>query len=97
MEMSKIEDCAVADCAYNRDNMCHAIGITVGDGEDPACDTFLGMSGEEAAMCVRDAEAGVGACKMVDCRFNGCLQCGAEAVNVMAGTAGPRCGTFAQV
>ena len=30
MEMPVVTECAVEDCAYNRDHACHALAITVG-------------------------------------------------------------------
>jgi hypothetical protein len=38
---AKVERCEVSRCAYNLDNQCHAIAITVGgDAAHPRCDTF---------------------------------------------------------
>ncbi len=56
----------VAECAYNVDKHCHARAITIGDGDNPGCDTFL-----TASHHTRNANrvAGVGACKVVNCRY----------------------------
>ena len=40
MEMSKVSSCDIAECAYNMDSMCHAMGITIGDTVHPRCDTL---------------------------------------------------------
>ncbi len=39
LEMAEVAECAAVDCAYNRDSMCRARAITVGDGVEPNCDT----------------------------------------------------------
>ncbi len=72
MEMSKVSKCEVADCAFNCDELCHAIAITVGDETHPRCDTFCTCGTEGVNMnCV----AGVGACKTSVCAFNSGLEC----------------------
>lgn len=96
MEMSRVDRCMAADCAYNSDSMCHAMASTVGKRQGPACDTFMQVSDEEAGKCVSDETGGVGACKMADCQFNECLHCGAESVSVMMRESRALCGTFAR-
>ena len=46
MEMSMVMKCEVNDCAYNMDNCCHAIAITIGDSMHPRCDTFCPVFNE---------------------------------------------------
>lgn len=79
MDMAKVQKCSVDDCAYNKDNKCHALAITIGDGDNPQCDTYCHASnkGGEAS-----AVAGVGACKVAICRFNQMLECTAGRVNI---------------
>ncbi len=79
MDAPKVERCRVAECCYNRDEMCHALAITVGGrGDHPACDTFCdyGLKGGEAAM------ADIGACKVDECAYNQNLECKASGIVV---------------
>ncbi len=79
MEMPKVSNCEVSECAYNRKGLCHALAITVGDPAAPHCDTFCGMitkGGDPNSI------AGVGACKMTTCKFNDLLECQAPSVSV---------------
>lgn len=77
--MSIVKGCTARDCAYNANDSCHALAITVGEGADPICDTFLfsrlhgGMDG---------VSTGVGACKVSQCRHNAALECMAGAIRV---------------
>ena len=54
-------------CAYNVDETCHARAITVGDGLHAACDTFFVSDLHTRGT---SNNAGVGACKVTDCRYN---------------------------
>ncbi len=80
--MPPVSSCAVTNCAYNKTSSCRARAITVGDGNNPGCDTFLG----NAAGQTRESNriAGVGACKVASCKFNDDLECGAESIDVGA-------------
>lgn len=80
MKMPKITQCDVNECAYNTNNICHALAITVGDGTHPRCDTFCEM----AAMHAGDKRAtgNVGACKITICKFNEKLECQASSIRV---------------
>ena len=79
MEMPKVVRCEVNDCAYNTDNCCHALAITVGDDVHPRCDTFCHsmMKGGE-----RGVVAGVGACKVYSCAYNSDLECSSPEICV---------------
>lgn len=79
MKMPVINECDVADCAYNTDRMCRALAITVGEVRHPNCDTFLtaDISGGDPAGIGR-----VGACKVADCRHNMQLECQAPGINI---------------
>ena len=72
MDMSKISKCSVNMCAYNKDQQCHALAITVGDQDDPQCDTFLPSGSKGGDM---GTTGKVGACKVSVCRFNESLEC----------------------
>jgi hypothetical protein len=79
MEMPKIKQCAVTECAYNADKKCHAMAITVGDAQHPVCDTFCqsDTKGGDASRI-----ASVGACKVMMCKFNMSLECEAPGISV---------------
>ncbi len=92
MDMSRISKCSVGQCAYNQDMQCHALAITVGDSDNPMCDTFV-VGGEKGGDA--DAAGGVGACKVNVCKYNESLECSAGQIEV--GTKGNMayCMTFA--
>jgi len=91
MEMPKVVRCEVNDCAYNTDNCCHALAITVGDEVHPRCDTFCHsmMKGGD-----RGAIAGVGACKVYSCMYNNGLECNSPEICVGYKGQEPDCLTF---
>jgi hypothetical protein len=79
IDMPFIESCTINECAYNKDDMCHARAITIGDGVHPGCDTsLLGTSTHTRA----DGVAGVGACKVTNCMYNSDLECEADSITV---------------
>jgi len=83
IEMPVVTECMIDDCAYNVGNCCHARAITIGDGVNPGCDTFLQM-GDHTKETTR--RAGVGACKVSVCDFNDDYECMADSITVdMAG------------
>ena len=91
MEMPKVAKCEVDDCAYNVDDVCHAMAITIGDGTRPRCDTFCrSMTKGGDAGCI----AGVGACKVSACMYNANLECQSPEVNVGYNEDEPDCLTF---
>lgn len=92
MEMSRIKMCSVSSCSYNGKNMCHALGINVGD-QEPICDTFMGGHVKCADNTI---SGGVGACKMESCKFNSCLECSAPGIEVVWENNMARCETFKQ-
>ena len=79
MNMPEVSECEVSECAYNQDGLCHALAITIGDPAAPHCDTFCGMMAKGGDP---NSVAGVGACKMTTCKFNGSLECQAPAISV---------------
>ena len=75
---SEIKNCAIQECFYNDNELCHANAITVG-ADHPMCDTFIKMQdwhGQPADM------GHVGACHEFDCKFNETLSCSAPSINV---------------
>ena len=91
IEMPDVTRCDASVCAYNTGNGCRARAITIGDGAFPGCDTFLGGV-EDSAVASRIA--GVGACKVVGCKYNDDLECQADAIIVAAASAPPACQTY---
>ncbi|MGL6159666.1 MULTISPECIES: DUF1540 domain-containing protein [unclassified Microbulbifer] len=77
-DMPEVTQCAVTQCAYNAGAACHARAITVGEGDEPDCDTFFGNSHHTKSA----RTAGVGACKMTDCVHNDDLECSADGIKV---------------
>jgi hypothetical protein len=79
MDMPVVNRCAAESCAYNRDQVCHALAITVGDSRSAQCDTFYDVAykgGDPASV------AHVGACKMAECQHNVDLECQAAGIVV---------------
>ena len=80
MDMPKVTECTVSDCAYNNNQVCKTIAITVGDSSGKQkCDTFFQSAVHGG---IQDITAGVGACKISDCSFNKELECSAEKIRV---------------
>ncbi len=52
MKMPQVTECEMSECAYNKDNACHAMAITIGDGAHPRCDTFFRSAGRGGATIV---------------------------------------------
>jgi len=79
INMPFVKSCTINECAYNKNEVCHARAITIGDGIHPGCDTsFLGIKTRTRANGV----AGVGACKVTNCKFNSDLECDADSIAV---------------
>ncbi len=85
LEMPQVRGCRVIECLYNRGERCHARAITVGDSGHPRCDTFTKSSSHVVAV----PSAGVGACKVSVCKYNGDFECQAGNVTL------DRCGDHA--
>lgn len=81
MEMPLVGNCKAENCAYNRNQLCHARAITVGDGINPRCDTFL-ISGQHTQA---SQSAGVGACKIASCKHNEDWECQADTIQIQQG------------
>jgi hypothetical protein len=92
MNMPKVTECSVGNCAYNSSNSCHAMAITVGEPSgDPSCDTFFTAEKHGGVM---DMTAGVGACKLSDCKFNKDYECSASSIKVAMKQGQPDCMTY---
>ncbi len=93
MEMSKVSECEVTECAYNMDEMCHAMAITIGDTVHPMCDTACMAINEELDTSF---SAGVGACKTNGCIYNQGFECVASEISVGYNSDEVDCMTFRQ-
>ncbi|EGJ51853.1 DUF1540 domain-containing protein [Desulfocurvibacter africanus] len=92
MKMPTVQKCSVSDCAYNTEQACHALAITIGEKpSDPLCDTFFTSSKHGG---IKEATAGVGACKSFDCSFNRDYECTASSIQVGMKQSQPDCLTF---
>jgi len=90
--MTKITECNVTDCGYNKHNSCHTLAITVGGPEPcPQCDTYVT---NVRAGGIPDMNAGVGACKVSSCTHNDSLECSASSIKVGRHLNHPDCQTF---
>lgn len=90
-EMTLVSSCDAVRCSYNLNNKCHAKAITIGDGVNPECDTFL--SSFEHTHEVNQM-AGVGACKVSDCVHNNEFECAADNVSIGIVDGEVKCLTF---
>jgi hypothetical protein len=80
--------CTVGDCSYNRELVCWAPSIKIGD-DHPTCDTFTHLSVKPGPM-----ESIVGSCALTACDFNDSTHCTARGVTVSNHTAHADCITF---
>ena len=85
----KILDCAMNDCAFNKNQECHAFAITVG-GPHPMCETFF-EAGQKGGVSYLGM---VGACKMNNCMYNKSFECSAQGIHVGMHARHPDCMTF---
>ncbi len=91
LNLSGVAECSAGECAYNSNQSCHAIAITVGDGDLPMCDTFFTAQEHSADK----GHAGVGACKVSVCQYNRDLECSAGRILVGKMENRVRCMTYA--
>lgn len=89
-KMPSVSECAIAECAYNSNKACHAIAITIGDGNHPQCDTFFISPKHSGAK----EKAGVGACKVSVCSNNKDFMCSAPSIRVGPEKNQGKCLTF---
>lgn len=91
MEMPKILECDAAECAYNSENQCRAMAITIGGQADHKCDTFFRSTTKGG---VPGMNASVGACKVGACSHNKDFECSAPGIRVGHEAAMLDCLTF---
>lgn len=90
-EMPSVGSCAAVKCAYNVNQSCHARAVTIGHVNTPGCDTFL----EGDRHCKETHRiAGVGACKVDQCKLNDDYECLAETIQVGFHEKSIKCLTF---
>jgi hypothetical protein len=92
IEMPEVAMCAVTKCAYNIEDACCAHAITIGDKENPRCDTYLG--GKKHVSSPGSLPAGVGACKVDVCFHNKDFECMADCIQVDHASHSADCITF---
>lgn len=82
--------CIVSECVHNKDRLCHAAAIAVGQ-QHPTCDTFKrGPGGSE----IESEQGAVGKCDITACRYNDDLACGAPGITVDWHESHADCETF---
>ncbi len=91
MNMSPIEKCSMANCAYNKGGFCRTLGITVGAHAE--CNTFVHASSRGGYP---EVKGGIGACLASECKFNQLLECQAKKVDVASHGKHADCETFQQ-
>lgn len=74
----EVKNCAVKECFYNQNELCHAAAINVGS-DHAMCDTFIERKGDHG---IPAPTGHVGACHEDDCKFNADLSCHAGSINV---------------
>lgn len=89
-KMPNVLYCNVNECAYNAEDSCHAMAITV-DNQEAMCDTFFNHQPKGG---IRELKAGVGACKSDGCVHNRLLECTAPGIKVSRHNNKPACDTF---
>lgn len=89
--MPSVDMCDARACAYNLDRSCHALAVTIGDHVHPRCDTYFVDDSHRADGL---DTAGVGACKVTDCRYNEDHLCVADAIRVAIVGGSPDCRTY---
>ncbi len=79
IEMPLVKKCDAQNCGFNVIKNCHAKAITIGDNSNPGCDTFM-----DSTRHTHESKrlAGVGACKVIGCKFNRDYECTTENITV---------------
>jgi hypothetical protein len=89
MKMTSISKCNQSTCAYNKDESCHTLGITIGPHAE--CNTYVHASSRGGFP---DVKGGIGACQTSSCKFNSKLECQAAKVDVAVDEKHADCKTF---
>lgn len=79
MKSAIISGCDAQDCAFNQNNKCHALAITIGGASDQFCDTYCPSKDKGGYPIARGM---VGACKVVNCKHNEIFECNADHIEV---------------
>ena len=91
MKTSRVMECDVTNCSYNQGRKCHTAAITIGQGTEPLCHTFIQMDMTGGDL---NTLANVGACKMAGCEYNDHLECSCDSVSIGMKGSQPDCLTF---
>jgi hypothetical protein len=94
MEMPLVLSCDMTDCDYNRNEQCHAMAVTIGDSDNPMCDTFWVTEGKKAKAGDPKQSGRIGACRMSQCIYNERLQCMSGSITVGQKEQNPMCRTY---
>jgi hypothetical protein len=89
MNMVAISNCNMSSCAYNKDNYCHTLGITIGPHAE--CNTYVHASSRGGFP---EITGGIGACIASSCKFNSKLECHAPQVDIAVDDKHADCQTF---
>lgn len=93
--MPKVIDCSMDECAYNTNNLCHAMAINVEAEQTVDCAVCHSFTLYSRKAGVMDMTGAVGACKVDQCKFNDSLECTAPGgIHVGKHQAHPDCETF---
>ncbi|MBI2830860.1 MAG: DUF1540 domain-containing protein [Chloroflexi bacterium] len=89
MEMSQVAKCNASTCTYNKQNICHTLGINVGPHAE--CNTYHHGS---ARGGFAEVKGGIGACFASDCKFNQQLECKSPNIDVAFHSLHADCQTY---
>ncbi|EEO27246.1 DUF1540 domain-containing protein [Oxalobacter paraformigenes] len=92
--MPEVRECSAQSCGFNKNLGCHARAITVGDGQNPGCDTFFAVSDPAGHAKSVGRTSGVGACKVADCKYNEDYECMADEIVVAFSNSKANCQTY---
>ena len=87
---SIVQTCKVDGCSFNSHSRCHALAVTIGDGNNPRCDTFV-QQGSDGGM---ETSTRVGACKVAGCVNNKKLVCKANFIDIAFNDNHPCCKNY---
>ncbi|HXX59549.1 MAG TPA: DUF1540 domain-containing protein [Dehalococcoidales bacterium] len=77
MNMTKVSECLMTDCAFNKAQRCHTWGINIGPHTE--CHTYVHASTRGGFT---EVHGGVGACLSTNCKFNDKMECTAKDIMV---------------
>jgi hypothetical protein len=89
-EIPQVKQCKATDCAYNRDKACHALAITIGQSDNPICNTYLVSDTHTTTEQI----GGVGSCKVSSCFHNADFECHADGIQVDHASSEVVCKTY---